>query len=307
MKKRYIAAVAGLAAVFAVGGSLAYFNQNLEADNVIQVGKFDTTAIEEFSPEDGKDWEPGGTVEKQVRLQNTGTIPSVARVWFSESWSRGGEEFKRIDSKKEPGNETEDRFTVPKQPAEDGSDDLDGGCADGKTDADSTVVDKQMNLGDEWQYNQEDGCYYYTKILEPNDTTPNLLESITLIENVDMGKPGENKYYATVEDPKEGDWVNFSPDENGSNITEGDLLEKHPELKEQIKYFRSDIVVGEDGEKGYASADYTLTVVAQTSQATRAAVEKEFGQAAIDAAIEGNWNWDFLNEQLPTQQRLDKR
>ena len=30
MKKKHIAALAGIAAVFAVGGSLAYFNQDLE-------------------------------------------------------------------------------------------------------------------------------------------------------------------------------------------------------------------------------------------------------------------------------------
>ena len=35
MKKKHIAALAGIAAVFAVGGSLAYFNQDLEAVNVL--------------------------------------------------------------------------------------------------------------------------------------------------------------------------------------------------------------------------------------------------------------------------------
>lgn len=36
MRKKHIAALAGMAAVFAVGGSLAYFNQNLEAVNVLK-------------------------------------------------------------------------------------------------------------------------------------------------------------------------------------------------------------------------------------------------------------------------------
>ena len=64
MKKKHIAALAGIAAVFAVGGSLAYFNQDLEAVNVLKSGDFDTEIVEEFRPEDGKDWKPGTTVNK---------------------------------------------------------------------------------------------------------------------------------------------------------------------------------------------------------------------------------------------------
>ena len=52
MKKKHIAALAGIAAVFAVGGSLAYFNQDLEAVNVLKSGDFDTEIVEEFRPED---------------------------------------------------------------------------------------------------------------------------------------------------------------------------------------------------------------------------------------------------------------
>ena len=48
MKKKHIAALAGIAAVFAVGGSLAYFNQDLEAVNVLKSGDFDTEIVEEF-------------------------------------------------------------------------------------------------------------------------------------------------------------------------------------------------------------------------------------------------------------------
>ena len=67
MKKKHIAALAGIAAVFAVGGSLAYFNQDLEAVNVLKSGDFDTEIVEEFRPEDGKDWKPGTTVNKDFR------------------------------------------------------------------------------------------------------------------------------------------------------------------------------------------------------------------------------------------------
>ena len=85
MKKKHIAALAGLAAVFAVGGSLAYFNQNLEAVNALSVGKFDTTVHEDFKPI--TDWEPGAEVKKEVRVVNDGNVPAVARVWFVETWT----------------------------------------------------------------------------------------------------------------------------------------------------------------------------------------------------------------------------
>ena len=62
MKKKHIAALAGLAACLRCG-SLAYFNQNLEAVNALSVGKFDTTVHEDFRPI--TDWEPGAEVNKR--------------------------------------------------------------------------------------------------------------------------------------------------------------------------------------------------------------------------------------------------
>ena len=88
MKKKHIAALAGIAAVFAVGGSLAYFNQDLEAVNVLKSGDFDTEIVEEFRPEDGKDWKPGTTVNKDFAVKNSGDVPMVERVSFQETWER---------------------------------------------------------------------------------------------------------------------------------------------------------------------------------------------------------------------------
>ena len=88
MKKKHIAALAGIAAVFAVGGSLAYFNQDLEAVNVLKSGDFDTEIVEEFRPEDGKDWKPGTTVNKDFAVKNSGDVPMVVRVSFQETWEK---------------------------------------------------------------------------------------------------------------------------------------------------------------------------------------------------------------------------
>ena len=307
MKKIRIAALAGLAAVFAVGGSLAYFNQNLEAVNELTVGAYNTTVTENFNPQDGKNWEPGGTVKKEVFVKNEGDIPALARVWFTETWTRDGETepLNVISSKKTdennqllPGiNPDEERFTTPYQNK------LPDGSPDGETTGDWTVVLKNLNLGSYWQYNKEDGCYYYTQTLNPDTVTESpLLKDITLIEDVDMGKTQEIKYYSTAEDPTdeigdENGWIQFSPDKNGNPVSETELPE---EITKKIKHFRSDIT-GVVGSEGYSGAKYTLSVTGQTVQATRSAVEATFGESIDDLAEQQGWNWEYVDEVLTNQ------
>ena len=106
MKKNHIAPLAGIAAVFAVGGSLAYFNQDLEAVNVLKAGKFDTEIVEEFRPEEGKDWKPGTTVNKDFAVKNSGDVPMVVRVSFQETWVKDGKAYVTIDTtRKEAGHD----------------------------------------------------------------------------------------------------------------------------------------------------------------------------------------------------------
>lgn len=311
MKKMRIAALAGLAAVFAVGGSLAYFNQNLEAVNVLTIGAYNTTVTENFRPEDGKDWAPGSTVKKEVYVENTGDIPVVARIWFTETWTRreGDSEvvLNTVSSRKTdkenkplPGSSPEKNpFITQKQEK------LEDGSPDGETEGDWTVVEKVLNLGDDWFYNPADGCYYYTKILD-KETNPKtgvpLLESVTLSEDVDMGRIQEVKYYSTEENPTDdtgenGDWIKFSPDSQGNPVSETDLPD---DITAQIKHFRSDLTVDGD-KKGYSSAKYTLSVMGQTVQATKSAVAAEFGESVVELASEKGWEWNYLSETLTNQ------
>ena len=108
MRKKHIAALAGIAAVFAVGGSLAYFNQDLEAVNILKAGKFDTEIVEEFRPEEGKDWKPGTTVNKDFAVKNSGDVPMVVRVSFQETWEKDDGAYVTIDT-------TEKRKATEKQ------------------------------------------------------------------------------------------------------------------------------------------------------------------------------------------------
>lgn len=297
MKKKHIAALAGLAAVFAVGGSLAYFNQNLEAVNALSVGKFDTTVHEDFKSI--TDWEPGAEVKKEVRVVNDGNVPAVARVWFVETWTAAdGQENSVTNRKTDENNEL-----LPGESFEDEGNDLTDiyqeDSSDGKIAGDQTVVEKTFNLGKGWEYNQKDGCYYYTSILEGDSETPPLLRKIRLTENADMGHMVEKKFYATTEEQPEensSDWVQFSPNAEGKEVSEADLPD---EVRKKIKYFRSTIGLETDDNgnpigSGYAKAEYTLSVIAQTVQATEDAVEAEFGSMAVRAAKEGKWAWNFL-------------
>lgn len=86
MKKKNVLALAGVLAVCAVGGTMAYFNQTMEAENVFDTGKYGSTMVEDFKPSEGQNWEPGATVNKVVKVVNTGNLPVVVRVKMDEKW-----------------------------------------------------------------------------------------------------------------------------------------------------------------------------------------------------------------------------
>lgn len=86
-----VIAVAAMLAVAGIGGTFAYFNQTLTAANIFDTGKYDTELVEEFKPSEGENWGPGTSVNKDVTIRNTGTLPVVVRVKFQEKWVRGQE------------------------------------------------------------------------------------------------------------------------------------------------------------------------------------------------------------------------
>ena len=96
-----VIAVAAMLAVAGIGGTFAYFNQTLTAANIFDTGKYDTELVEEFKPSEGENWGPGTSVNKDVTIRNTGTLPVVVRVKFQEKWVRGQEEFYFTDTSQE--------------------------------------------------------------------------------------------------------------------------------------------------------------------------------------------------------------
>ena len=284
MKKKHIAALAGIAAVFAVGGSLAYFNQDLEAVNVLKSGDFDTEIVEEFRPEDGKDWKPGTTVNKDFAVKNSGDVPMVVRVSFQETWEKDDGAYVTIDTteKEEGHGEADNKFESVWQEEP----------TDGLTDKDDSVVEKTLNLGKEWVYS--DGYYYYTKTLPAGATTEYLLDDVTLSKDADLGKITVVKKYSTNPDKTvpEEDWIPFPADEAGNPISESELSRQLKEDGNTLYHMRSDIVTDENF-RGYSDAAYNLTIKAHTVQATEDAVKAVFGEEALQHASDENWDWEL--------------
>ena len=284
MKKKHIAALAGIAAVFAVGGSLAYFNQDLEAVNVLKAGNFDTELVEEFRPEDGKDWKLGTTVNKDFAVKNSGNVPMVVRVSFQETWEKDDGAYVTIDTteKEEGHGEANNKFESVWQE----------NATDGLTDKDDSVVEKTLNLGKEWVYS--DGYYYYTKTLPAGATTEYLLDDVTLSKDADLGKITVVKKYSTNPDKTvpEEDWIPFPTDESGNPISEAELSRQLKEEGKTLYHMRSDIVTDEN-LTGYSDAAYNLTIKAHTVQATENAVKSVFGEEAVQHALDENWDWEL--------------
>ncbi len=284
MRKKHIAALAGIAAVFAVGGSLAYFNQDLEAVNVLKAGNFDTELVEEFRPEDGKDWKPGTTVNKDFAVKNSGDVPMVVRVSFQETWEKDDGAYVTIDTteKEEGHGEADNKFESVWQEEP----------TDGLTDKDDSVVEKTLNLGKEWVYS--DGYYYYTKTLPAGATTEYLLDDVTLSKDADLGKITVVKKYSTNPDKTvpEEDWIPFPTDESGNPISEAELSRQLKEEGKTLYHMRSDIVTDEN-LTGYSDAAYNLTIKAHTVQATENAVKSVFGEEAVQHALDEKWDWEL--------------
>ena len=160
-----VIAVAAMLAVAGIGGTFAYFNQTLTAANIFDTGKYDTELVEEFKPSEGENWGPGTSVNKDVTIRNTGTLPVVVRVKFQEKWVRGQEEFYFTDTSQEkerpaaigsPSNANNAFENVYQDDPEDGI---------ANPDADDSVVFKSMMPDGGWVYNPADGYYYYMYVL----------------------------------------------------------------------------------------------------------------------------------------------
>jgi len=257
--KKMMGAISALVAIAILAGSYAYWNQTHAVENPFNTGKkYGSTVIENFKPEDGKDWQPGVEVEKGVQVANTGDQDLIVRVKLDEKWVRVNE----TNAYKALSSETDgDKIYNANQVSAD----------DGLVAADDSVVVKHLSNSSKW-INGGDGWWYYTVNLAEGETTDKWLESVELIDNLDLGAQEVKKYVtkdATISATTV--WVEYT----------GDM----PTMigSDPVLHNKTDVVYKTDGGGndliGYVDSDYTLTVTTQTVQATKEAVLATFGKS----------------------------
>ncbi len=306
MKKKGIIAAAGLAAVALVGGTFAYFTQTTTIDNPFNTGVYKTVVTEDFNPEDGDNWKPGAEVNKDVYVQNTGDQPVVVRVKFEERWSRKDETTG--DDKVFKDNDVDDTYVLY-QDSE----------TDGKVEADQSVVEKKYNLvgsrdkdGNVWSDKQSDGWYYYYTLLEPEQITPKLLDSVTLSKDVDLGDYYSTVYYtlgpkgdpAPQFDEKTWKWAGSY--RGKVSVVSADMMkaikDMAGDISEEQTLFTTVIVEPDPDAMGYSDADYVLSITIETVQATDQAVLDTFfgGEMPTNDELKEIYdNWKLEPEKLP--------
>lgn len=259
----------GLLALAIVGCTWAYYSNSSSIDNQLSTKAYGSTITETFTPRD--DWQPGQKVEKVFAVKNTGGSDLVVRVKMKESWAWGGTSFKTLSSDM-------DRAKISTVRQED--------KADGLVANDDTVVAKELDTT-KWVFYE--GYWYYKTLLTAGDTTSALLNSITLDKYADMGKYIVTSYY------HEGTAApTFEPGDAGDDHTPtGGWKEFTGAVPKPTaagnKIFIRTVSKLNPAAAGYAGADYTLTITAETCQATLDAVKAEWSLTTLPAGV----TWGF--------------
>lgn len=264
----------GLLALAIVGCTWAYYSNSSSIDNQLSTKAYGSTITETFTPRD--DWQPGQKVEKVFAVKNTGGSDLVVRVKMDEAWARSGSTpFKTLSSAATDSAEQKKIFNVSQ-----------GNETDGLVDADATVVAKELDTTD-WVF--DNGYWYYNAVLTAGNKTSALLNSITLDKDADMGKYTVTSYY------HEGTFEpTFEPGDAGDNHTATDgwkeftgAVPKPTAAGNQI--FIRTVSKLDPAAAGYAGADYTLTITAETCQATLDAVKAEWSLTTLPPSV----TWGF--------------
>lgn len=290
--KRVRTFLAGIIALAIFVGTWAYYTSSTKINNDLKTKGYGNRTVEEFTPDE--EWQPGETVTKTAAVTNTGDYALVVRVKFDEAWSRSGAAFQTvgfdgaIDTVQYQASPQSWKAVQANGPA---------GETDGLTAGDETVVYKLLNSTDWTKGN--DGYFYYNKPLGAGNTTENLLNSITLADNTDIGVyTTTNNYYsttakATIEQLKAA--VAAAADDAAKKQAEAALeagyawTTNKPSNVSDITYMKSDNK--QDGAGGYGNADYTLTITTETCQATQVAVDATWPMTTGNLTnINSNWN-----------------
>lgn len=227
MNKKAVAGL-GLGALALVGGSFAYYNQTATLDNPLKTGHYENEVVEDYTPPTDE-VKPGATIDKKVGARNTGDYPVLVRIRMDEQWTHslvddnGNISVTPIETSNEAmsSNYYNGAFNIATQNA-DGTWKANQygtqGDFDGRTKGDETVIRKNMaeNYDAVWIYNEADGYWYYYRPLEAGEATEvDLLDSLSIASNIDLGFYTKKDYYYISETEvdkttiDEKDWIEY--------------------------------------------------------------------------------------------------
>ncbi len=252
MKKKAALGLAGIAAVAVIGGTWAYWSQDLTAANEFETGKFDSDIVEQFTPPAVGEWLPGVTTEKNVKVTNSGDVDMALVAEITQEWNRDGESLPLRFAAPDPspitrgyenaavinwGENTAMHDITAMDSVADKAKDM-GITAAVSSLEDSEAKDKWVLVDVSDDYSKL--TFVYNGIIPAGEETPELLNSVTLNSKIES--------YVSEK--------NYSYDENG-------------ELQVETKGWM---------EENYEDAQYTMDIHVNTVQATGDAIREIFSQ-----------------------------
>ncbi len=279
-KKKLTSIIAGSLAVAAVVGSFAYYSSTSSIDNPMHTEKYGNRTVEEFTP--NQKVEPGAKVDKIVGVENTGNADLVVRIKMDEKWERNSNRliaFSSNDARFSSVVNVGSTYTATQR-----------NDTDGLLTGDESVVYKKLSNSAKWRKGN-DGYWYYNELLTAGKSTDSLLEELIFASNMDMGRYVDsgtmystteqsviNPLKATVETAQRAyDSNPTAANESALNRAKTALDNAYawtatkPARDSDIRYVQNGTSI-DNNARGYADADYTLTITTETCQATSDAV-----------------------------------
>ena len=141
--KKALIAIAIILTIGLIGGTFAYFTDQISVANEFKTKPYGTQVTEEFTSPDN--WLPGDETSKTVVVKNTGEVDVAVRVSYSEKW------------------ESSDGTTLS------GTQTISG----------QNIKAAIINLDNTSDWTKEGNYYYYNKKLLSGNSTTSFIKSVT--------------------------------------------------------------------------------------------------------------------------------
>lgn len=299
-KTKTTMALSALVVMGLIAGTYAYWNQTATIENPFDTGTYGTSVTENFTPEDGEDWQPGAEITKEVLVTNEGDQDLIVRVKIDETWTFSDDTTKTITSTEDTTGETDTMDIYETYQAN---------ATDGLTSADGSVVGKSIAANDTdnagYWIDGEDGWYYYSENLVGGAATDIWLESVTLLYDLDIGSYSITKHVAINGDTT--NWIEYTgtmpmyvvviegidgaDDTYAYYYSEDEANAAGIDLDETFVTNNKSVCEVDSDAKGYSDSDYVLKITVETVQATEEAVNAVFGTGTTEETYASGWTY----------------